>query len=120
MNFKMISMAEDFRQFSVNLTTNVSFQLHFGFLLVVSKFFLAICQLSVNPSRPSIICPKWTLSVTRNSCEHFSESESYNFPRPLLLENCLLLGTDNAQAPPISGYIFETNGGYCLHMLLII
>ena len=45
----MITMVEDFRQFSVNLTTNVSFQLHVGFLLVVSKFFLAICQLSVNP-----------------------------------------------------------------------
>ena len=29
----------------------------------------------------------------------------------------MLLGTGNAQAPPISEHIFATNGGYCLHML---
>ena len=77
MNFKRITVANDFCQLSETLITNVNFQLNFGVFASSQLFFwpFVICQLTPGPSKPSNICPKYTSSVPRNSWEQFSESE---------------------------------------------
>ena len=46
---------------------------------------------------------------------HYLFFEAHSFTWAMLLENCLLLGTDNVRAQ-ISEHIFEPNGNYCLFM----
>ena len=61
----------------------------------------------------NIIVSIWHENVHKYLSFDIICSSKHNFPRAMLLENCLLLRTDNV-CGQICQHIFVPNGGYCL------